>query len=361
MGCHLELSPSDAHHNARRSGRLPEREHGGATFPPTFDRSTSHQGWLIMQSKKLGFHSHVLPTVERLRNDPSRSSEGWQMWADDLERMQVYDCRGLPLSLVDDTGALVFSEVEERVRAEGIHEAAFPAGMFDGWSGYFEFSDESSLISIESCSGDFDDNGEHVTDYDRALEIKGFCGWGIGLDGFYESIGDSYVEFGDLHLHEFDDGVKKFIRHMGGSPLPGLNEFENERALKRLLGVMTLLSDKLLATEMRPDPEPRLTAARTKRGKLPLTGASLVLTINIAAIRNAVRDRRLGTHESPCLHWRRGHQRVLHRGSEFESKTWVHRCLVGDPSRGYLEKDYRLVHQQAMLAPTGVAEMGMAQ
>jgi hypothetical protein len=46
-----------------------------------------------------------------------------------------------------------------------------------------------------------------------------------------------------------------------------------------------------------------------------------------------------GTHASPRLHERRGHWRHLRSGK----RVWVRNCLVGDPNRGVIEKDYRVV------------------
>lgn len=43
-----------------------------------------------------------------------------------------------------------------------------------------------------------------------------------------------------------------------------------------------------------------------------------------------------GTHASPRLHERRGHWRSLANGRV----VWVRDCLVGDPDKGVVEKDY---------------------
>lgn len=129
------------------------------------------------------------------------------------------------------------------------------------------------------------------------------------------------------------------------------NEWEKgmcESALHMTFGVLALLSDKLLSHELMPDPAPRLNAKRLKRGRPPVSSEKYVLRLNMAAVRRVAKPAD-GTHESPRLHWRRGHDRVVHRGSEFEKKTWVRRCLVGDPDRGFIHKDYRLAWQVPML------------
>lgn len=45
-----------------------------------------------------------------------------------------------------------------------------------------------------------------------------------------------------------------------------------------------------------------------------------------------------GTHASPRLHWRRGHQRILRSGRI----TWVRPTLVGDANRGLVVHDYQM-------------------
>lgn len=45
-----------------------------------------------------------------------------------------------------------------------------------------------------------------------------------------------------------------------------------------------------------------------------------------------------GTHSSPRLHERRGHWRLCPSGKQ----VWVKSCLVGDPDKGVIEKDYKV-------------------
>jgi hypothetical protein len=46
-----------------------------------------------------------------------------------------------------------------------------------------------------------------------------------------------------------------------------------------------------------------------------------------------------GTHASPCWHVRRGHWRALANGR----RTFVRECEVGDPAKGGVVKDYRII------------------
>lgn len=53
-----------------------------------------------------------------------------------------------------------------------------------------------------------------------------------------------------------------------------------------------------------------------------------------------------GSHATPRLHVRRGHVRALSSGK----LTWVRQCLVGNPDRGVVEKDYHV--RAAFIQPT---------
>jgi len=39
----------------------------------------------------------------------------------------------------------------------------------------------------------------------------------------------------------------------------------------------------------------------------------------------------------------------LHRGSEFENRAWVRECLFGDPEKGFVRNQYRLVNEMPMI------------
>jgi hypothetical protein len=77
----------------------------------------------------------------------------------------------------------------------------------------------------------------------------------------------------------------------------------------------------------------KLNAAREKRGQLPLSDHRIVF-IPQSIIKRMRAEQ--GTHESPRLHWRRGHIRTLPSGE----KVKVRACLVGDASKGMVTHDY---------------------
>jgi hypothetical protein len=216
---------------------------------------------------------------------------------------------------------------------------------------YFEFDGCLGVLAMEFAHKKFrgELTDELIAD-DEALAAGDIRNFGIHLlplnwlDVKPQDFSPRFDGTGTFDYYEEDDANSNYVLFCEYPPYEG-----TQRGGRLLAGVLTLLNERLVASEYRPDPQPDLTAARMRRGRLPLSSASRVLTINTAAVRRiAIKPE--GTHESPRLHWRRGHWRILHRYSEFESRTWVRRCLVGDPDRGSVHKDYRLVWSPPMLA-----------
>lgn len=81
-------------------------------------------------------------------------------------------------------------------------------------------------------------------------------------------------------------------------------------------------------------PPPALNKKRIASGKLPFVEYR-VLTIDGGS---SVSGTGSGTHSSPRQHIRRGHIRRL----ADERRIWIHQCLVGDPRKGLIVKDYRV-------------------
>lgn len=79
-------------------------------------------------------------------------------------------------------------------------------------------------------------------------------------------------------------------------------------------------------------PDERLNKSRIRKGKTPMFEYK-VLTIKTH--RNGLSKLLGGNHASPRVHLRRGHIRKL------KTKTvWVNACVVGDKSRGIIQKEY---------------------
>lgn len=85
----------------------------------------------------------------------------------------------------------------------------------------------------------------------------------------------------------------------------------------------------------RVPPSPALNKKRIASGKLPFVEYR-ILAIDSGASASATGS---GTHSSPRQHIRRGHIRRL----ADERRIWVHQCLVGDPRKGLIVKDYRVL------------------
>jgi len=81
-------------------------------------------------------------------------------------------------------------------------------------------------------------------------------------------------------------------------------------------------------------PSERLNKSRKKKGKPPFFSYH---TLHITG-ELSDKSNQGGTHESPRLHLRRGHIRTLKSGI----KAWVRRCLVGDKTKGFVGKDYKV-------------------
>jgi hypothetical protein len=81
---------------------------------------------------------------------------------------------------------------------------------------------------------------------------------------------------------------------------------------------------------------------RTRRPKLARAGISgwtwHLVDIDPSRVRAAAQAQG-GTHASPRWHIRRGHWRTLPDGRP----TFVRECEVGDPARGGIVKDYRVL------------------
>ena len=75
---------------------------------------------------------------------------------------------------------------------------------------------------------------------------------------------------------------------------------------------------------------------RMKKGKAALSYEWRTVKVEPPAPKTEPRG---GTHASPRLHDRRGHWRVRNG-----RKHWVRACVVGDPDKGVVEKDYRIDH-----------------
>ncbi len=103
-----------------------------------------------------------------------------------------------------------------------------------------------------------------------------------------------------------------------------------------VLELCEALSCRNISTVNFQDASPK-NPARIKAGKLPFYETKmLVVDCSTSISRN--NNGAGGTHASPRQHLRRGHIRRLESGN-----IWVNSCVVGDPSKGSINKQYTVI------------------
>lgn len=104
-----------------------------------------------------------------------------------------------------------------------------------------------------------------------------------------------------------------------------------------VMELLEALSCRNVSTEPIKKIKPSVNAKRITDGKLPIY-ETRILTINSSAIHKQTTKQSGSSHASPRQHLRRGHIRRLESGN-----IWVNSCVVGDPSKGSISKQYSVV------------------
>ncbi len=253
-----------------------------------------------------------------------------QWTADNAERV---DCRKLNRSFLLDTGIA-------RSEAMAAGEETPPKMPF-GACALLQFDGMCCQVSEGGHYGVDDEEMEH------GITVLEVCSWaepygnGVAIGRpFAECVAaKDWAEFSLM----FDDEVPPY------EPINVINgrlgeEQETKTGALMVLGLLTLFEERLLLQRTSAKARTAINMKRERDG-LPAIVGHKVLTLNLAETRRRTLGVSLHGHESPTLHWRRGHWRTLGRGSEFESRTWIRRCLVGDPDKGFVAKHYRAVWQ----------------
>lgn len=102
---------------------------------------------------------------------------------------------------------------------------------------------------------------------------------------------------------------------------------------EQLLGLLLALQCSNVSTATLAAPA-ALNKKRIAKGKLPFVEYK-VLTVN--GVHSSVPPQG-GHHASPRQHLRRGHIRRIYGNRT----VWVNQCLVGNPNKGFIVKDYRV-------------------
>jgi hypothetical protein len=249
----------------------------------------------------------------------------------DISGALKFDCRQLPLSFVFDTG---FDRHDEML--EAIEECKLP---FDRC--VFEFDAFVLLVAMTEYRNGAGDSMEIINGH--VFPATGdIAALGIRVIPFFEVMPEalqkqSHINSG-LPEEEFKYQVIT-VRETNDDTA----QLTTKGALA-LLGILTLMEERLLVNTAQQSVPDAVNEKRRKNGIKPVP-PHRVLTLNLAETRRRAKTSPLQKHESPMLHWRRGHWRTLGRMSEFETRTWVKRCLVGDPDKGFVSKHYKPIWQ----------------
>jgi hypothetical protein len=385
--CRCARSRGHARIAAGNCGRLLGAVSIGAICPLISDKSTSQPECSTMPPDRLGLHRRIMPSLAaRIAEMEAKDEDEFDAQFSpyfilgELGEAVIFDCRGLPFDFIVDTGIAAGAEETNEITRLPFEKC------------YFEFHKPEMAVLVSeidvlrcddtrSIEESLPSRRKNHKNPILGTTVQGhvFGAWDHIPPGFiYDAYGQGAPFFEILNGFDYQAAAATYDLEL--PPAYRVNvkpkvldicDFEcgldgldfvaaKERATANvqllrlgttlLRGVLTLLNEKFLAQEIMPDSAERLNRRRAKDGKLPLSAPTRVLTLNLAAVRRATAETTRQPHESPALHWRRGHKRILHRGSEFEKSTWVSRCLVGDPAKGYVaHRDFRLVWHPPMV------------
>lgn len=242
---------------------------------------------------------------------------------DELMAAHRFDCTRIPVDFVMHTAEEAVAEMQDG--------AAAPRLPFDGC--LFEFA-EFDVFARTLSDGDKEELGDPAFILDvipfGATRLFNVTTEIVEPDEFRRR----YQPTVEYHPVDIEAGGRRDEKHM---PVA-------YRGAMLTVGLLTLMEERLLLNRKVNGAGSTKNARRAHKNEGPLLPYRIV-TLNLAETRRRAKRATLRAHESPRLHWRRGHWRTLHRLSEFESRTWVRRCLVGDPDKGFVPKHYRAVWQ----------------
>jgi hypothetical protein len=132
----------------------------------------------------------------------------------------------------------------------------------------------------------------------------------------------------------------------GRADTEGNPRLETEEEANLYAGVLACIVWRALGLLSQPAATAEMAFPRTRRPKLARAGVSgwtwHLVDITPSRVR-AASQQRGGTHASPRWHIRRGHWRTLADGR----RIFVQACEVGDPEKGGVVKDYRILKEIA--------------
>lgn len=260
---------------------------------------------------------------------------------------QRIDCKAIPTDFLLDTG----TQREEEILETG-EVVRLPFG-----NSIFEFEDCAAIVGDEyHLVPIFDADGNT----DEELHFQAIAGYVLPLVQDFNSLYLQLPRRFTIYSRQFWEAdyeynepmdVDKFEYKFKPYGICHTDCGEDEvgdgilrRGYLMLLGLLTLLDEQLLH-KAKKESVPAATNAKLRKAGIRPIPPHHVLTLNLAETRRRAKVAPSNSHESPRLHWRRGHYRTIGRMSEFERRSWIRRCLVGDVDKGFVSKLYRPIWQ----------------
>jgi len=115
-----------------------------------------------------------------------------------------------------------------------------------------------------------------------------------------------------------------------------VNDVNLQMATRPIVELLEALSCTNITTEPLEQIDPKKNAKRIKAGKLPIYETKILVLKTPQTVSKGQPGG--GAHASPRQHLRRGHIRRHHTAGNI----WVNNCVVGDPAKGIIDKQYRV-------------------
>ncbi len=135
----------------------------------------------------------------------------------------------------------------------------------------------------------------------------------------------------DRHTGEQVD-IETLKYDVGGDHCPSEQAYSYEASRRLALSLEVFLCSNVIQVENTP--AKMTNRRRIEKGKIPFF---TYRTLHITG-ENESGGEATGTHASPRLHFRRGHIRRI----SDDRRVWVRSCLVGDKTKGFAGKDYKV-------------------
>jgi len=147
----------------------------------------------------------------------------------------------------------------------------------------------------------------------------------------------SKTKYSAYPLVLFPESYGEIVGQYGKHEALNLCMHDTGLEVSALLEFIEALSCKNVSTDTLHKADESTNRKRARSKKLPIYETKC-LVIDAGKITTCNNGEKSKTHSSPRQHLRRGHIRRLDSGN-----IWVNSCVVGDPSKGRIDKTYKVV------------------